>query len=62
MKVSEKVAALIGFSIAGVVAEVFGLRIALAAGSVIWLLAGVVYLHPTIWSIKTMPTSETNSE
>ncbi len=62
MKVSEKVAALIGFSIAGVVAEILGLRIALAAGSVIWLTAGAVFLHPTIWAIKTMPTSKTNSE
>lgn len=56
MKVSEKVAALIGVSIAGVIAETVGLRIALATGSVIWLTAGAVYLHPVIRSIKTMPT------
>ncbi|MBT4126717.1 MAG: MFS transporter [Chloroflexi bacterium] len=57
MKVSEKVAALIGVSIAGVVAEIFGLRVALAGGSVIWLMAGAIYLHPTIRSIKTIPVS-----
>jgi len=55
MKVSEKVAALIGVSIAGVVAEVFGLRIALARGSTIWLFAGAVYLLPTVRQIKTLP-------
>lgn len=60
VKVSENVAALIGFSIAGVVAEIFGLRIALAAGSVIWITAGVVYLHPAIRSIKTMPSPAPN--
>ncbi len=54
-KVSEKVAALIGVSIAGIIAEVVGLRVALACGSVIWLLAGATYLHPAIRSIKTIP-------
>jgi MFS family permease len=57
MKVSEMVAALIGISIAGVVAEMLGLRVALLAGSVIWLIAGAVYLHPAIRSIKTIPVS-----
>jgi MFS family permease len=61
MKVTELVAALIGVSIAGIVAETVGLRIALGAGSVIWLLAGAVYLHPTIRSIKTIPDSATES-
>jgi MFS family permease len=57
MKVSELLAALIGVSIAGVVAETVGLRVALAIGSVIWLFAGIVYLHPAIRSIKTIPES-----
>lgn len=60
-KVSEKVAALIGVSIAGVVAEVVGLRVALACGSVIWLFAGATYLHPAIRSIKTIPERHTQS-
>jgi MFS family permease len=55
MKVSEKLAALIGVSIAGVVAETVGLRIALGLGSVIWITAGAVYLHPAIRSIRTIP-------
>ncbi|MBC8453394.1 MAG: MFS transporter [Chloroflexi bacterium] len=59
MKVSENMAALIGVSIAGVVAEIVGLRIALGMGSVIWIVAGAIYLHPTIRSIRTIPGSET---
>jgi predicted MFS family arabinose efflux permease len=55
MKVTEKVSALIGVSIAGVVAEVFGLRVALAVGSVIWLFASAVYLLPAVRQIKTLP-------
>ncbi len=57
MKVTENVAALIGVSIAGVVAETLGLRAALVIGSMIWLIAGAAYLHPAIRSIKTLPTS-----
>ena len=62
MKVSEKVAALIGVSIAGVVAETIGLRVALASGSVIWLFAGAVYLHPAIRSIKTIPSGDQHAK
>ena len=62
MKVSEKIAALIGLSIAGVVAEVVGLRVALACGSVIWLAAGATYLHPSIRSIRVMPESKISSD
>lgn len=57
INVSEKVAALIGVAIAGIIAELVGLRIALAAGSVCLLLAGLVYLNPAIRSIKTIPAS-----
>jgi predicted MFS family arabinose efflux permease len=62
MKVSEKVAALIGVSIAGIVAETVGLRAVLLTGNVIWLIAGAVYLHPAIRSIKTIPTSPSESD
>ncbi|MGB1748294.1 MAG: hypothetical protein ACPHK0_00720 [Dehalococcoidia bacterium] len=59
---TEKVSTLIGVSIAGVVAEVFGLRVALAIGSIIWLLAGAVYLLPAVRSIKLLPESPVNVE
>jgi MFS family permease len=62
MKVSEKAAALIGVSIAGIIAELVGLRAALATGSVIWLIAGAIYLHPTIRSIKTIPSTDSVRE
>lgn len=62
MKVTEKVSTLIGVSMAGVVAEVFGLRVALAIGSIIWLLAGAVYLLPAVRSIKLLPESPVNVE
>lgn len=55
LKVSEKLAALIGVSIAGVVAELAGLRVALAMGSTIWLMAGLVLLHPAIRNLREMP-------
>lgn len=55
MKVSEKLAALIGVSVIGVVAEVAGLRVALATGSVIWLMAGSVLLHPAIRNLREIP-------
>lgn len=61
LKVTAKVAALIGVLIGGVVAETLGSRIALGVGSVIWLIAGAIYLHPTIRSIKTIPTSSPES-
>jgi hypothetical protein len=61
MKVSEKVATLIGVSIAGVVAEVVGLRVTLACGSVIWFAAGATYLHPAIRSIRVMSESKISS-
>lgn len=57
MKVSGMVAALIGVSISGVVAETLGLRTALFIGSVLMMIAALVLLHPAIRSIKTMPTS-----
>ena len=59
-KVSESVAALIGVSVAGVVAELLGLRIALALGSCIWLVAGFILLHPAIRSIKTVPDEQSS--
>lgn len=62
MKVSEKAAALIGVSIAGIIAELVGLRAALATGSVIWLIAGAIYLHPTIRSIKTIPSTHSSQQ
>ena len=46
---------LIGFSIAGVVAELAGLRVTLAMGFVILLIAGLVLLHPAIWRLRDMP-------
>ena len=46
---------MIGVSIASVVAELAGLRIALAMGSVIWLMAGLVLLHPAIRNLRDMP-------
>ncbi len=61
LKVSEKTGMLIGASIAGIVAELVGLRIALATGSAIFMLAGVVLLHPTIRSMKTIPQSPGDS-
>ncbi len=42
-------------AIAGVVAELAGLRVALAIGSVIWLMAGMVLLHPAIRNLRDMP-------
>ena len=62
MKVSEATAALIGVSIAGVVAEIVGLRAALLVGFVLVLIAAVVLLHPTIRSIRTIPSATTKSE
>lgn len=61
LKVTAKMAALIRVLIAGVVVETLGLWIALGVGSVIWLIAGAIYLHPTIRSIKTIPTSSPES-
>jgi hypothetical protein len=58
MKVLEKVAALIGVSIASVVAEVIVLRVALACRSVIWPATGATYFNPTIRSIRVMPGSK----
>jgi hypothetical protein len=46
---------LIGFSIAGVVAELAGLRVTLAMGFVILLIAGLVLLHPAIRRLRDMP-------
>jgi predicted MFS family arabinose efflux permease len=62
MKVSEKVATRIGVTIAGVIAEVVGLRVTLACGSVIWFAAGATYLHPAIRSIRVMSESKTSSD
>jgi hypothetical protein len=62
MKVSEKVAALIGLSIAEVVAEVVGLRVTLACGSVIWFEAWATYFHPAIRSIRVIPESKISSD
>ena len=62
MKVSEKVSALIGVSIASVVAEVTGLRVALACGSVIWRAASATYLHPKIRSIRVISGSKINPD
>jgi MFS family permease len=62
MKVSEATAALIGVSIAGVVAGIVGLRAALLVGFVLVLIAAVVLLHPTIRSIRTIPSATTESE
>ncbi|MDA1278457.1 MAG: MFS transporter [Chloroflexi bacterium] len=58
LKVSEKLAALIGVAIAGVVAEFAGLRIALATGSVLWLAAGMILLHPAVRSLRVLPEDE----
>ena len=55
LKVSERLAMLIGFSIAGVVAELAGLRVTLAMGFVILLIAGLVLLHPAIRRFRDMP-------
>lgn len=55
MKVSENLAALIGVSVAGMVAEIAGLRAALATGSAIWLIAGFVLLHPAIRNLWEIP-------
>jgi len=55
MKVSEMAAALLGVSIAGVVAETVGLRAALFVGLALVLIAAAVLLHPAIRSIKTIP-------
>ena len=51
MKVSEKVSALIELSLAGIVAEVAGLPLALAYGSVIWRAGSATYIHTAIRSI-----------
>jgi len=55
MKVSEMAAALLGVSIAGIVAETVGLRAALFIGSSLMVIAAVILLHPAIRSIKTIP-------
>ncbi|MCZ6538945.1 MAG: MFS transporter [Chloroflexi bacterium] len=55
LKVSEKLAMLIGVSIAGVVAELAGLRVALGMGFAILLIAGLVLLHPAIRNLRDMP-------
>jgi len=55
MKVSEMAVALLGVSIAGVVAETVSLRAALFIGSVLMVIAAVVLLHPAIRTIKTIP-------
>ena len=55
LKVSERLAMLIGFSIAGVVAELAGLRVTLAMGFVILFIAGLLLLHPAIRILRDMP-------
>lgn len=55
LKVSEKLAILIGVSMAGLVAELAGLRVALAMGFVIFLMGGLVLLHPAIRNLRNMP-------
>ena len=62
MKMSEMAAALIGASIAGVVAETVGLRAALFVGSTLMVIAAVVLLHPAIRSIRTIPESPATSK
>jgi len=46
---------LIGFSIAGVVAELAGLRVTLAMGFVVLLIAGLLLFHPAIRRLRDMP-------
>ncbi|MDP6666182.1 MAG: MFS transporter [Dehalococcoidia bacterium] len=54
INVAETSAALIGVALAGVVAELAGLRWALGMGFVFTIAAGAVYLHPAIRQLKSL--------
>ena len=58
IKVTGTTAALIGVAIAGVVAELAGLRWALAIGFTLVILAGLVYLHPAIRTLRSLPDEQ----
>ena len=55
---SETAAALLGVTIAGVAAELIGLRWALAIGFSFQLTAGLVYLNPAIRQLRTLPEED----